>query len=524
MAALEEVLSLIEEGKIQTIDDAVVAFGTMALGMRENEMLMQEQIVQLEHDNREWAKLNEFSCNVMNKGTIDSIANRSIAYWLKNPLIKRAVELKTSYVFGQGFSVKAKSDNVQEAIDAFMNEPTNKSVMFSQQSLERCDTDLQLTGNLFFVLFPKAKNDVPAVRTIPFEQIVDVIQNPEDVQDIWYYVRKWRINKVNGQYEERQMVYPDLYYKMQMSIDKKKMPSSINVGGVTCQVAEQPIFHLKTNCTNSMDFGVSEVFAALDWAKAYKTYLEDWTAIVRALSKFAFKATSKSGSKGMEKAVNTIADAIQRSNLSNGDLPSQKAGIFAATDNFDLTPMPKSGATVNIEDSRRLLLMVCAATGIYEHYFGDPSTGNLATAKSMERPMQLMFTERQTLWKDTIETILQYAVNNMNIVLSEDEDRSIEVTFPSIVEIDTNDRIDAIIKAGTLNGGELAGTFDMKTITHELAVALGLNPDIVDILFPEDVVSWEQNPNQGISSNAASVSEEAFIKNVNMMLDGRMNG
>lgn len=520
MGALENVMNDIAEGKITSVDDAVAAFGSMALSMQESSELLTERIAELEAENAEWVKMNEISGDTISKHTIDNIARRSIAYWVKNPLIKRAVELKTSYVFGQGFSVKAKSDKVQDAVDAFMAEPTNKKVLFSQQSLEQCDTDLQLTGNLFFALFPMAKNDVPAVRTIPLEQITDVIQNPDDAQEVWYYVRSWTETSFNGSMQTKQMLYPDLHYLLGLNGKKRKLPKSLRINGVQYSIAEQPIFHLKTNCTNTMEFGISEVYAALDWAKAYKVFLEDWAAIVRALSMFAYKATSKSGSKGMSKAVSVIANAVSKSNLTNGDLPSQKAGVFAASDNFDLAPMPKSGATVNVEDSRRLLLMVCAATGIYEHYFGDPSTGNLATAKSMERPMQLMFTERQALWKDTLEEILEYAVSNMNIVLGKDDDGSIEVTFPSVVEIDTQERINAIISASTLNNQSLAGTFDIKTVTNELAIALGLNTDIVDQLFPEDVEPWSKNPIQSNSSVGQAVSEEAFIKDINIALDG----
>jgi len=43
-----------------------------------------------------------------------------------------------------------------------------------------------------------------------------------------------------------------------------------------------------------------------------------------------------------------------------------------------------------MDDARRLMLMVCSATASTSLYLtGDPSTGILRTAKTMERPMEL---------------------------------------------------------------------------------------------------------------------------------------
>jgi len=39
-----------------------------------------------------------------------------------------------------------------------------------------------------------------------------------------------------------------------------------------------------------MQFGVSELYAACDWANAYKVFLEKWVTITDALSKFAMQA------------------------------------------------------------------------------------------------------------------------------------------------------------------------------------------------------------------------------------------
>ena len=277
-------------------------------------------------------------------------------------------------------------------------------------------------------------------------------------------------------------------------------------------MAANPVYHVKTNCLSDMEYGVSEIYAAIDWAKAYKEFLEDWYTIVKSLSKFAWKATSKSGATGMGQAKRVLEGAINGgSNPMNGDLPGQAAQVWMSSDNFDLTPMPKSGATVAVDDGRRALLMVCAATGIYEHYFGDPSTGNLATAKAMEQPMLLMFQERQELWTDVFTTILNYVVDQSALkpggklngvrafndygesyVDTGDLERTFGIKFPPILQEDINERIDAIVKSVTLSGQTPANTIDLKTATTQLLTALGEDTDIVDKLFPDEPKSWDE--------------------------------
>jgi len=172
--------------------------------------------------------------------------------------------------------------------------------------------------------------------------------------------------------------------------------------------------------------------------------------------------------------------------------------------------------------------MVCAATGIFEHYFGDPSTGNLATATAMERPMEMMFRDRQQLWSSVFLEIANFVIKQAvkapggklhsygkitkeddqekivmaNDLENEDPDLAdkpislkIEATFPPLLEKDIKERVMAIVSAATLDGKLPAGTLDRKDITKLLLVALG-EGDIDETLkkmFPEDEPEGEES-------------------------------
>ena len=496
-------------GQLNSLSEAVELYGKMAFTEHSNNELLQERIAELELalDDVGYERIGDSNFDKQfTKASIDKIAAMARVYWLKNPLIKRAVATQANYVFGQGVDVVAADEDVQTVVDAFMEDSKNRAELTGEQAMLTKETELQVTSNLFFTFFTDPLNGATRVRTIPLSEITRIIYNPDDSKEPWYYYRQWQQPKEPGsqKYEMHQAMYPDINY-----MPKGGLPKHFN--GIEV-MALNPVYHVKTNCLSDMEYGVSEIYAAIDWAKAYKDFLEDWYTIVKSLSKFAWKATSKSGATGMAQAKQVLEGAINGgSNPMNSDLPGQAAQVWMSSDNFDLAPMPKSGATVAVDDGRRALLMVCAATGIYEHYFGDPSTGNLATAKAMEQPMLLMFQERQELWTDVFNTILGYVINQSALkpggklrgVMSfndygesyvdmGDTDRSVDVKFPPILQEDVNERIDAIVKSVTLSGQTPANTIDLKTATTQMLTALGEDTDIVDKLFPDDPKSWDE--------------------------------
>ena len=496
-------------GQLNSLSEAVELYGQMAFTEHSNNELLQERIAELELalDDVGYERIGDSNFDKQfTKASIDKIAAMARVYWLKNPLVKRAVATQANYVFGQGVDVVAADEDVQTVVDAFMEDSKNRAELTGEQAMLTKETELQVTSNLFFTFFTDPLNGATRVRTIPLSEIVRIIYNPDDSKEPWYYYRQWQQPKEPGsqKYEMHQAMYPDINY-----MPKGGLPKHFN--GIEV-MALNPVYHVKTNCLSDMEYGVSEIYAAIDWAKAYKDFLEDWYTIVKSLSKFAWKATSKSGATGMAQAKQVLEGAINGgSNPMNSDLPGQAAQVWMSSDNFDLAPMPKSGATVAVDDGRRALLMVCAATGIYEHYFGDPSTGNLATAKAMEQPMLLMFQERQELWTDVFNTILGYVINQSALkpggklrgVMSfndygesyvdmGDTDRSVDVKFPPILQEDVNERIDAIVKSVTLSGQTPANTIDLKTATTQMLTALGEDTDIVDKLFPDDPKSWDE--------------------------------
>ncbi len=481
-----------------------------------NTGLFQERLAELELslEDKGWQVLGSGGALEFSRNALKTINYLARLYFLKNPLIRRAVLTQTQYVFGQGVNIQARHPLINEVIQEFMDDQKNKVELTEHQALMVKETELQCFGNLFFVFFVNASNGHVRVRTIPMDEITEIITNPEDAKDTWYYKREWTTQGINidtGQYVNTMQTtyYPDWRYK-----PKGNLPATI--GSIQVMV-DTPIYHVSVNRLSDMQFGVSEIYAALDWAKAYKEFLEDWATIIRAYSRFAWKLTRPGGAAGVASAKAKLGSTLATGEERNS--PPATGSTFISTENVKMEPIRTAGATTSAEDGRFLRLMVSSATGIFDHYLtGDPSTGNLASVTAMEYPMLIMFRDRQSLWISVLREICNFVIveavraghilgtverneyDEEVMVLADDTDSEdpeaqdkpidshIDIDFPDILEQDIKARIDAIVAAATLGGMPTAGTLETQLVTRLLLQALGIDDvdEVLEHMYPPE--------------------------------------
>jgi len=414
----------------------------------------------------------------MPREVLGKVITRSRRAYLRDPLINRGVNVQALYVFAQGVNVQAADKRVNEMVQAFWDDPANQAELTGHQARFLKEVDLQVTGNLFFTFFVNPADGTTRVRTIPPEEITEIIFNPEDSKDPWWYRREWTETDVNGRPSIRVAYYPDW-----------GIPRDA-VRPVNALVEDVPVYHVKVGCLSDAKFGVPETYQALDWGQAYKEFLSDRATISRALSRFAFKVTTPGGKAGVAAAKTKLATTIGSSTTETNPAPVTGSTFIRSTTGADLDPVKVAGATINPEEGRRFLLMVAASFGVPETFFSDVSTGNLATAKSLDRPTELKFRERQSLWADIFQNIIQFMLQQKVRAhkLATNADLKVEITFPSILEHDTDGLIKAIVSAATLDGKQSAGTLDDRTLVRLLLQALGVDQidELLDKIAPED--------------------------------------
>ena len=394
------------------------------------------------------------------------IRQMSRLYYLKNPLIQRAVNVQAFYTWGQGVAVRSDQEAVDAVLQRFLGDTGNRDVLFGHQAQLLADIDLAVEGDLFFALFVSARTGRVQVRVIDAGEIVEIHTNPHDRTEPWWYERHWNegLDAKTGLYRHWR------YTPSSTDARPERVP----------EAADVVILHVRSGGLRSMKFGVPETYAALDWARAYKEFLENWASLVKSLSRFAWRVTTKQNklAAAKSKLASTLTPAQSETN------PLPPAGsAFISDDQASITPIPKTGATTSAEDGKQLRLMVAAAMNIPDTILsGDVDQGNLATAKTLDRPTELAFRSRQQIWADVLQDLCTIVVraavrasviagavevdeDGIERVLVEGEAPTVEVVFPPILEADAGTSVSAIVAAAPFVPAEF--------VARQLLVVLG---------------------------------------------------
>ncbi len=502
--------------------------------------MLESRIAELEGilSSGDWRLLTSQAEEEFSREGLRQITEMARIMYLKNPLINRGVSVKRFYVWGQGVSVQTANSDLHDVLQAFDDDAKNVVALTSHPARMNAEVELQTDGNLFVVFFVNQTTGRVRVRLVPFGEIADVVSNPEDQREPWYYLRRWTERKVTAggarEFVNRSAWYPDWRY------NPTTKPTEVDGQPVRW---ESPIYHVRVGGFSNWTFGISEIYDTIDWAVAYKEFLEDWASIVRAYRRFAFQLTTPGGRRGISAAKSKLETTFgSGGGLGTETNPAPVVGsTFIGGEGTSLTPVRTSGATVSAEDGRRLLLMVAASTGLPETFFGDASVGSLATAKSLDRPTELAMLDRQTLWAGVLGNIYEYVLlwavkaNNgplrglgrvertvedgaieERVVWNADIDPAVMVTFPPLVVDDVKGRVDALVSAATLDGKALAGTMDLPTLARLLLVALGEKDvdDVVERLFPDGEVADPPALPERTAAEAAMVEALRELRDV----------
>ncbi len=517
MRKRELVTMLAEQGKtIESVND--------------NYTHAMESLAQLElaQEDIGWLK-TAFTGQEFSKDFITQIYDQAVTSYISNPLTHHGVNVQGNYVFGQGVTIKGESDDVDKLWQLFWNHPANRIAFTTMTALFLKEVDLQMEGNLFLALFTTPSTGAVKVRSIITSEIVDIFTNPDDAKEPWYYLRRWQERKMSDQGmwspgSERKAVYPAWNYR----------PNNMtSMFGDVPIMWNAPVYHQKVGGTSHMRFGVTEFYSALAWAQAMREALEDYATVRSSHARWAWQLSNiKGGKKGVEAAKAKIGTTYGDSATAEETNPSPVAGAVAlsADGMARLETLKTAGGQAPPDEARMLAVMTGAGHGQpYSILTGDADKSNLATAKSLDRPTELMMNMRRMLWTTIFTDICSYLVyasvrapngvvkgkiveddwGTPTVDLGKDEEgepvkTSIVVTWPPILEHDVSETVKAIVSAATLDGKTDAGIFDLETIIGQLGNALGVENvgDIIDKMVAEAEAA---PPAEGVAEEAAFV-------------------
>ncbi|MEV5001954.1 hypothetical protein [Nocardioides sp. LML1-1-1.1] len=482
--------------------------------------LLQERLADLElaAEDAGWENAATRLQQEFSRKGLDNVVRNCRLMAVASPLIKRGIQLRTGYVWGQGVTLQARAagedvkQDVNAVVQQWWDDDSNQTALTGSQAQEELERALGTDGQIFIACFTDQLTGRVQHRSTPLEEIRDVVNNPDDRDDPWFYLREYSaqaekpFRSAAGAMTLRfrpvtvRVAHPALGYW------PASRPKSINVEGTQYEVRwDQPILHVPVNRLDGWTWGVPDVYASLPWARAYEGFLTDWARLVKALSKFAWKLTGDRATKvrGAAAALNAALPA------GVPPLGGSDAGQVAAMGpGANLEAIPKSGATIDSESGRPLAAMVAAGLGLpVTALLADPgTTGARAVAETLEQPTVLEMGMRRQLWATVLLRLAAYAIdqavkaprgplrgtvqqvgNRQVITLADEVERTVVAEFPDLNEMDPVKLIEAIVNAdstGVLPGEEtlrlLLAALRVKDADEVIAAMLDEQGNFVD--------------------------------------------
>ena len=413
----------------EAINEAAVnsAFSALVDGLMETpeirEAALSRADIELALEDANWIRLGQSA--EMDATSRRAIVERARLYWHHDPLAKQAVRLWTDYSVGTGMSFRAKDEKAQAYLEDFYKHRKNRKLL-GPEGQRKSSHKLLVDGEVFFAVF---KGEPPLLRRIDPLQISKIITHPEDEETPVYYQR----DIVSDKGAPTTKFYRDWALEKE---DEEEVAGKVKdtKGSVVEQDKVQEdvvLYHVALDPFRNR--GNSLLTPALDWLRENRRFMQARVAITQALARFVMKAKVKGGPAVLEAARKTLASALTQGGDTETNPPAAAGSTWFENQGMDLSAITrKSGAGEARNDSDMFKLMVCSAVNIMLHYFGDPSTGNLATATAMELPMLKAFLAYQTLWTGVYEDL-------DTIVLDQAEfkgDRFVDRDWPPIIEAD----------------------------------------------------------------------------------------
>lgn len=416
-ASVEESYGLAEENERlkHRLDDAEVKMEDL-----------EESLLQISDafDNVGWSPLESEQAREMPLKTVKQISEIARAMDAINPYVKRAVDARISYIWGNG----VEFDQMEDATKKILRK--NRHTVFSQQGYEERERALATDGNLFTALH---REDNSLFR-VPLAQIVGSISNPDNDEEIWYFKREWEIKSKSRidpdgveQKVTKTLYYPTLRYATKLEDEGKELPKRWGKFGVDQSYVIQ---HDAVNKQIGWRWGLPDITAVIFYAKAYKEYLEDNITLVKAYSRIAWQV--KTSSQGVANSAAAQYRSVPTRDPITGEVQSAGATAITGT-GTELVPTALSGSNVDFTNGKPLAAAIAAGLSVpidvvVPESGAGSGTGagiDLATLKTMEA--------RQEFWANSFLDMFEFW-----------DDDDVEVTWRNIDEDETHRRIQSV--------------------------------------------------------------------------------
>lgn len=510
MLEANRVMVRIQEAALSGLREATPVSGQGAFGD-----------IELALQNVDWRREINMSWLEFSRWGIQQIILISRLYYIKQPLMRRAIDVVAAYVFGRGVEISSTDDAANDTLNEFYE---RNRATFGPNAMIAAQKAKSMDGNLFWVFFADTENSgLVEARRIDATEIEEIVTDPDDSDKEWYFKRSWTQRTFNADAGTSTTTTKTVWYPALGN--EKTGASPMKIGTYDVEWGS-PVLHRKSGGVAKWHFGCPEGYPALEWIRTAARYMQSCATLAASHAQIAWDVTSKGGQgaiEGTKQQLGTSVNSQPGNQLWDTNPPPLNASIMVKGPGTEWNMVnsraqgldPKEGLTYNT--------YIGNVFGIPPTWLGDMETSNLSTATTLDRPTELGMRCRQTEWEDDLAVISKFVLSvsagatsgklreargagkvvrineaprktlpNGHRVYDEsatpaDDEILVRVTFPAIREGDMPTLIKAIAESMTLDnkGGQIVG-IDEREGVRLMYETLGVEDpeDILDKQYP----------------------------------------
>jgi hypothetical protein len=322
---------------------------------------------------------------------------------LGNVHMQRGLRLRTNNIWSGNihYNVDALPSGSGQKVQTKkrVNDPLNQRNFFGSQAHDERESALYTDG-IYMVLGDPADY---SIEPYPVDTVGAVALNPRRRDEIIAYRFDYSDFSTAVPTQKREWHYTDLAYA------RRNRPGF----GIALRRGEtapdsRVVFDLHVNTQVGWAFGVPDSLTAHAWAKVYRDFIMNGKVMSDAMAQFAFQVAT-----GTKKETENAAARIAA--------PSDAGSTLIGANT--LVPLQTAGKGYDFESGRSLLAIVASALEVSVFALGSDTTGQGASATSLDLPTRLAMESRRKLHIDYDRRVLLW--------MGADAEK-LEVTFSSL--------------------------------------------------------------------------------------------
>lgn len=368
------------------------------------------------------------------------LAQRSRIALLEDPLAGAEAQLLGDFAFGKGVSVPtARHPKVQDIIDSAWTDSNNAEKLTSFSALRKLSNELLTSGELFPTLY--VNGGKVRVGRLDSDLVTNIVPDPEDrLRPLWFIAR---VRKYEWDYEtDRPKFTEELldqgrfkvkYWKHWRNLDDaiREREEGIDEDEAPLEMppedkmAKGVVYHVAINQTGEQLRGNPPWARSLRFFTAMNVLTEAHVTMAQAASAFIARRAMKGTPRQITKAAASVLTSVGELGSSvrgrfpfdrpepttmpftgHGAPPPVPPGSwFSENESSQLEPLNlNSGAGQMAQTAQIVRAPIAATSGFGQHYLGDASNANLASASTLELPSTMHI----GAWQEQFEALLRW--------------------------------------------------------------------------------------------------------------------